>query len=73
VLESVRSKGGSLSGLSLRELMLILQLIVLGGASTNPLMLGGWASPMAWYVFLCLSISICLDLDIDSIDLDLSI
>jgi len=30
--------------------LLILQPIVLGGASTNPLMLGGWASPLAWFV-----------------------
>jgi hypothetical protein len=50
LLHSVRAADGSLGGLSLREVLLILQPICQQGPTTNPLMLGGWATPFAWFV-----------------------
>lgn len=50
LLDLVRAAGDSLAGISLRELLLILQPISQRGPTTNPLMLGGWATPFAWFV-----------------------
>ena len=50
ILEAVRAQGDSLAGLNLRQVLLVLQPLAQPGANTNPLMLGGWSTPFAWFI-----------------------